>query len=607
MFMRKMRDSAKYVMLILSIAFVGWLVFEGINDMRGGGGGGELNPVVAEVGGHDVRYGEWNQYLQNRLAMARQSGRSLTEEDVRVVTEGAWESLIGTVLLQAELERLGVEVTDSEIRQAFLNQPPAELYNHPAFQTDGQFDIEKYRRFFSDPATDENTLLQIESYYRSLLPRNKLEALVRSGMYVSEADAWEFYKDTNERARVRFVRIDPNAAIPDSAVAVSDAEIRAYYNEHREDFTRPASARTNVVSLALRPTAADSAAARARAETLRERVAGGEDFAEVAQAESADPNSAPRGGDMGRRAREDIDPALADVAFDLPIGGVSEPVETSFGFHVLTVDSRTADSISMRQIYVPVEISPATEDSIFDLMDELEEIALRSDLVTAADSVGLPVRTDVTLTDGIDFIPGAGALGVAPDWALDPETLVGDLSQFFENATGFHVFELLGRQEEGIAPLADVSRTIRQTLVAEKKKERARERAQELVEAIDQGTSLEEAAARAGAQVEVSELFRRGDFVPGLGQGTEAVGAAFGLPVGGTSGVVDTGDGVAIIEVVEREEAARDGFEEVKQTLLEQLAFERTQEYVQSWLAALREEATVEDHRARLTSPESVS
>lgn len=600
MFMRKMRDSAKYVMLILALAFVGWLVFEGINDMRGGGGGGELNPVVAEVGGRDIRYGEWNQYLQNRLAVARQSGRSLTEEEVRVLTEGAWESLIGTVLLQAELERLGVEVTDSEIRQAFLNQPPAELYNHPAFQTDGQFDIEKYRRFFTDPATDENTLLQIESYYRSLLPRNKLEALVRSGTFVSESDAWEFYKDTNERARVRFARLDPTATVPDSAVSVSESEIRAYYNQHREDFVRPATARVNMVSLPLRPTAADSATARARAQTLRERVEGGEDFAEVARAESADPNSAPQGGEMGRRAREDIDPALGEVAFDLPIGRISEPVETPFGFHVLRVDSRTADSISMRQIFVPVEVSDATEDSIFDLMDELEEIALRADLVTAGDSVGLPVRTDVTLTDGVDFIPGAGALGVAPDWALDPQTMVGDLSQFFENASGFHVFELLGRQEEGVAPLADVSQSIRQTLVADKKKERARARAAELVDAIDSGASLEEIAARVGTGVEVTEPFRRGDFVPGLGQGTEAVGAAFGLPVGSTSGVVDAGDAVVILEVAEREEATREGFEEVKGALLDQLALERTREYVQSWLTALREEATVEDHRERL-------
>ncbi len=599
MFMRKMRGSAKYVMLILSIAFVGWLVFSRVTDIRGTSG---LNPVVADVAGREIHYSEWNAYLQNQLTLARQGDRSLNEEDVRVVTDQAWESLINTTLLQAELERLRVEVTDSEIRQAFLNQPPAELLNHPAFQTDGQFDIEKYRRFFTDPATDENTLLQIESYYRSILPRRKLEALVESATYVSDADAWQFYKDTNERARVRFVRVDPATAVPDSAVTVTDTELRTYYNAHRDDFTRPASARANMVSLALRPAAADTAAARARAEGLRERVAGGEDFAEVARAESGDPNTASRGGDMGRRARSSIDPTLAEIAFDLPIGRVSDVVPTSFGFHILRVDSRSRDSISMRQILVPVEVSAATEDSVFGVMDDLEGIGLRSNLPTAADSLGVPVRTDVTLTDGVDFIPGAGALGVAPDWALDPDTQIGDLSPFFENATGFHVFELLGRQEAGIAPLSDVTGAIRQILVARKKKERAREVAAGLVEALDGGASLDEAAARFGWTVDETEAFRRGDFVPGLGQGTEAIGEAFGVPVGSTSGVVDAGDAVAVLEVVDRQEATEEGFEEVKEALLRQLAFERTQEYVQNWLAALREQATIVDHRDRLSS-----
>ncbi|MDX1579442.1 MAG: SurA N-terminal domain-containing protein, partial [Gemmatimonadota bacterium] len=406
MFMRRMRDSAKYVMLVLALAFVGWLVFEGINDMRGGNVGGEVNPVVGVVAGRDIRYTQWNQFLTNELAVARQGNRALTDEEQRIARERAWETLVSSTLLQAELDRLGIRVSDAEIQQAFLTQPPQEMLSHPGFQTDGQFDIEKYRRFFTDPATDEATLLQLESYYRSLLPRAKLEALVESGIYVSDQEAWEFYRDTNETARVRFVRVDPAEAVPDSAIDISDAEIRAYYEEHAEDFTRPAQARVNMVSVPLRPTAEDTAAARARAVELRERVTTEEeDFAEVATAESGDPNSAADGGFMGRRARSDLDPVLAEAAFSLPVGRVSEPLETSFGFHLIQVDERSADSVSLRQIFVPVEVSFETEERAFDLQDELEEIALRTDLVTAADSVGLPVTTDLALTDGVDFVP----------------------------------------------------------------------------------------------------------------------------------------------------------------------------------------------------------
>ncbi|MGH7542239.1 MAG: SurA N-terminal domain-containing protein, partial [Gemmatimonadota bacterium] len=444
-----MRDSAKWVMLILALAFVGWLVFDWVQS-RGGDLGSQANPVVATIGGTEIQYDDWSVFLENRLALARQQGVSLTEEESRVVTEEAWEDLVSATILQSEIERLGLQVSDEEVRQAFLTRPPPEFLSHPAFQTDGRFDLAKYRRFFSDPSMDEQTLLEIEGYYRSILPRTKLRALISEAVYVSEDEAWRFFRDTNEQATVRYVRVDPAVMVPDSAVSVTDAEIRAHYDRHRDDFRRPASARVNMLSLTLQPSQADSAAARARADSLRQRILGGEAFEEIARAESADSVSGRQGGDVGKRARADLQPALAEAAYAVPVGEVSAPVQTPFGFHLLRVEERSDDSVSLRQIFVPIRVSPATEDSVFSLIDALEGIALQSDLVTAADSLGVPVRRDVVLTEDSDFVPGAGALGVAADWAIDePEVELGELSPFFENATGFHVIELLERREAG--------------------------------------------------------------------------------------------------------------------------------------------------------------
>lgn len=599
MFMRKMRDSAKWVMLILALAFVGWLVFDWVAS-RGGDLGAQANPVIGEVAGREIRYDDWNRFLQSRLEVARQSG-SLTEEQVRVATEEAWEELVSSTILQAEIDRLGLHVTDEEVRQAFLTRPPPELMSHPAFQTEGRFDLQKYQRFFADPAVDEQTLLGIESYYRSVLPRIKLQSLISEGIYVTEEEAWRFFRDTNERARVRFVRIDPTSAVPDTAASVTDAQVRDYYDEHRDEFERPASARVHMVSIPMQPSAADTASARTRIEELRQRILGGEPFAEVARAESGDTASARQGGDVGTRARDELQPAIADVAFSVPVGRVSEPVETPFGLHLVQVDERTADSVALRQIYVPVEMSRATEDSIFDLIDELEGIALRTDLPTAADSVGLPIRRDVVLSEDTEFVPGAGALGVAADWAIDdPEAVIGELSPFFENASGYHVFELLERRPAGVRPLAEVEPVIRQRLVAERKGERARELAARVPDAVAQGASFEEAAQRFGWSVEEAGPFTRRDFVPGLGQATEAIGAAFGQPIGEVGPPVGAGAAVAVLLVVERTEADRARFEEVKASLIQQLTLQRRQEYTDRWLAALRERGAVRDLRDRL-------
>ena len=87
--------------------------------------------------------------------------------------------------------------------------------------------------------------------------------------------------------------------------------------------------------------------------------------------------------------------------------------------------------------------------------------------------------------------------------------------------------------------------------------------------------------------------------MPGLGQGTEGSASARAA-VGALRGVLDAGDAVVVLEVLELEEATREGFEEVRDAVLGQLGFERSQQYVQKWLAALREDTVIEDHRARL-------
>lgn len=606
MFMRKMRSSAKWVMLMLSVAFVGWLVFDWVQS-RGGNLSSEINPVVGEVGGREIRYNEWNVYLQNQLQLARQQRGSMTEEDVRVVREQAWSDLVSQALLQSELERLDISVSDAEIRQAFLTQPPPEFLTHPAFQTEGRFDIQKYQQFFSDPSTDETLLLQIESYYRTVLPRNKLQSVIQEGIYVSEDEAWRFFRDTNETVRVRFLTLDPSSAVPDSLVTVSAAEVRDYYDANEDEFERPATARVNMLSLALRPTPADTAAALSRADSLRQRILDGEEFAEVARLESGDSISAERGGDVGRVTRDALDATLAEAAFSLAVGTVSEPVQSPFGYHVLQVDERTQDTVALRQIYVPIAPSAATEDSVFDLMDQLEEVALRSDLPTAADSLGITLRQDVTLADGADFVQGAGALGVAHEWALDEELELGELSPFFENASGFHLFELLGREGAGTIPLRDVELTIRGRLSAERRETVARDMVQGAVDALATGATLEVLTEQFGSTVQEAGPFKRSDFVPGLGQGTEAVGEAFGLPVGAMSGAVDAGTSIAVLEVVERVEADRGEFDQTREVILQQLTFQRRQDYVQRWLTALQTTTEVRDLRDRLTTTSTSS
>src|SRR5665811_2470207 len=101
------------------------------------------------------------------------------------------------------------------------------------------------------------------------------------------------------RDRVSFVAFEPER-IADSAVRVSDDEVRAYYDTHKKLFERPGTAKVSVIIVPRSVTATDSAAVRTHALALRAKILGGEKFEDIARAESADSVSAANGGSLGK-------------------------------------------------------------------------------------------------------------------------------------------------------------------------------------------------------------------------------------------------------------------------------------------------------------------
>jgi parvulin-like peptidyl-prolyl isomerase len=600
MMMRSIRANTKWIMLFLAVAFAGWLVFDWVQSRDSAAATG-LNPVIAVVNGHEIRYTRWSQELEVALQRARGLGDApLTDEESRQVERQAWDDMINNILIEQEIDRLGIQVTDAEVRQAFRVSPPPDLMQHPAFQSDGQFDYNKYLEFFSDPAVDEQLLLQIENYYRVMLPRIRLNQLLSQGGAVSDAQVWREFRDRNETATVTYISVDPATVTPDELEILED-ELRSYYADHRDDFLRPATATINIVSFSTTPSSLDSLAARATADSVRAEIAEGRlTFEDAAASFSADDSSAPNAGALGRFGRGDLLATLEEAAFALDEGETSEPVLSPRGYHLLRASDRTSDSVTIQHILLPIRLTLDSEDVLFDQMDSLEGFALIEGLQVGADSTGTPISKGVTVTEGFDFVPGAGALGVAVDWALDPITPLDEVSEFFRNATGYHILEVVERVPSGTFSFDDVRDQIRQILAAERRSVLAMQHAAQAMDGILSAASMEEAGQALGWPVDTAGPFTRREFVAGLGRDTEAVGAAFGMPVGNVEGPFDAGDAVVILRVDKRIEANILLFETMKEQLRAQLMLQAGQTNPAQWLAGLRERADVVDRRDRL-------
>jgi len=295
-----MRASAKYIWIFIVILFVGGFLLAQTSGLLG------RAPVtsttaVATVNGDDILATTWYQATQNLETEATQrSSQTISLDDRQRLMDQAYDQLVSDALLRQEYKRRGITVTDDEILQAARYNPPPALLQSPDLQTDGQFDPAKYQRFLTSPmARQQGLLYQLEQYYRTEIPKEKLFDQIASDVYVSEDQLWRRFQDQNDTAQISFVAFAPER-ISDSAVRVSDDEVRAYYDTHKKLFERSGTAKVSILIIPRVVTSADSAAVRAHALALRAKILGGEKFEDIARAESADSGSAANGGSLGK-------------------------------------------------------------------------------------------------------------------------------------------------------------------------------------------------------------------------------------------------------------------------------------------------------------------
>jgi len=600
MMMRTIREKTRYAIVFLAVAFAAWLAFEGIQSRETSAATGS-NPVIGVVNGEQIRFSQWSDASTNSLARARaQKGGILTDEETRQAEEDAWEQMIRLIVIEQEIDRIGIQVTDGEISQAFRVSPPPDLARDPAFQTDGQFDYAKYQAFFADPSVDEQLLRAIEDYYRDEIPRRRFEQQLLAGVAVSDAEAWQEFQAQNETAVVTYVSVDPASVVSDADIQIPESDARSYYRANRDDFKRPATALVRLVSVSTVPTGSDTSSALALADSVRAEVIAGRLEFEAAAAEfSADTATGANGGALGQYTADQLVEPINTAVVNLDVGEISDPVRTAAGFHLMHVTARTADTASVSHIVFPIELSPQGEDELFGRMDDLEGVALSDGLAAAADSLDVSLRDDVTLTDGFDFVPGAGSLGVAVDWALDANTALGELSEFYENGSGFHLVELVSRTEAGTFEFEEVRNQIETVLRTERRGEAARGIIEQRL--ADLGDAdIESLAADTGWPIQTTEAVTRRQFVPGLGRDTEALGAAFASPLGVTDGPFAAGENFVVLRVDQRTDADGQLFDVMKSQLRAQMEAQLSQRRAVAWIEALRQQAVVVDHRGRL-------
>ncbi len=598
----RMRANAKYIWYFAAAAFVAIFLFGQTSGLLGRGPN-TSSSIVATVNGRDIPLTVWLEAIRRQEQQTSQRlGRQLTLDEEEQLKQEVFDQLVQEILLEQEYARRQVHVSDDEVIEAARSSPPPEFLQAPELQTDGHFDEQKYQRFLTSPmARTQGVLAGLEALYRSEIPREKLFGQVASDVYVTDDQLWNVWRDTHDSSQISWVAYHPDA-VPDSAIKISDAEMRQYYDTHHAELTRKGTGVLSLLRIPRTVTAADSAIVRKHLLDLRDEITHGASFADVAKRESADSTSAANGGSLGWGKRGRFVPEFERALWSLKAGQMSGPVLTPYGYHLIRVDDQKGDSALVSHLLLRIQQSDSSAARTNARADSLEKLASQSEdpaaFNRAATALGLPI-TQVRATEGAPVFWNGRQVPSVGVWAFNGGAHVGSTSDLVDAQDAYYLARIDSLTPGGLPTFEAAKPAIRSMLGAQKALDLLLPRAQALSQEAAR-TSLQHAADAQHLRVTQSPTFTPTSYVPDVGQLNQVVGAAFGLPVGAVSSPIRISDAIYVIRIDRRVPADHAAWEKQKSDQRQTLLRTLRQQRVRSYLEDLRQSARITDNRAAI-------
>ncbi len=629
-FMRKHARSSfiKIVFWMIIVVFVFW----GVGVMVAGSSGERMN-VAAMVDGEPISAQQYARAHERMERVYRELYReNLSPQLLAQLNLGqrALDDLVTDVLLRREAGRLGLQVTDDEVRDSILEIP--------TFQDGARFDRARYLNALR---ASRITPAEFEESQRESLLVSKLEGIITDGMTASDREVRDLYALESEKANLTFVKV-PFSQFKDT-VTVSDAEVADYYEKNKERFRKPATVtiayvpyttehfgeKVPVEEQAIQdyyeahqsdyeqpdklhlqhilfafPAGADDAKKaeiKAKAEALlpEARKGGTAEFAELAKKNSDDQLSVENGGDLGTVGPGALEAPLDAAASALNAGDVSEPVESSRGIHLIRLVEKVPGGVKPLaevhdEIKKALQSRGADEAARDALAADLDKARAGTSLEDLAAARGLTVTTTQPVAHG-QPIPGVKGFSLANSALVAEKDAV---DQVMDPEPPYYLFKVVDKAESTVPPLDDVKAAIAETLKTQKTKEAARTAADEvLASAKTAGTvdALVAAAKAKGYTVDETGPFIRSNAVPKLAPAPiqdEVFALTSAAPLG-TKAFLAT-DGAVVVALKERTPADEAGLtDEKKQQLRDQAVARKRQDVLEAYRNTLRERADI--------------
>lgn len=595
--------------------------------------------VVAEVDGSPI----YGRLLNERVQQMRQQVLSQSPGvdpallESFIGPEMVLQGLVNNELLAVEARNAGLTVSEEQAARLVVEIPQ--------FQgDDGKFSAEAFEQFVRGRGMNQRSFIrslrqdlllnQVRSGFedtdfalpaevaeqrrlaeqqRDIRYVRKTVAELAAGYDVSEEDIQAWYDAnqntfmTPEGLRLQYIAIDPAQLAGETEI--TEEQIQAEYASRRaamEQVAARAERRRAAHVLVAVNDEQSSAEAEQKIATLQDRLAMGEDFADLARDASDDASTASAGGELGLVGRGDLPESMEQALFALAEGEVSAPVVTDAGYHLvklLSVQTRELPAVEESRDAIVADLEKrAAEVRAIELADRLEELAFEhSDLQTPSEQLGLTLETTdwLTLAQSDGLLQHAVVREAVTSSAVRDQGMNSELLQLPDGRSLVLRIDQVRPAEP--MPLAEVRDRIRSSIQRERALVEIDSLTESGREAVAGGADIDALAAVVGAEVRNQDGLTRTDAVPSA----EVVRAAFSAPrPADGSGAVEVlrlanGDLVALSVVAVRDGGAQLSETEEAMALAELASVEGSRSLRQA-LMLLRNTTAVDIYESRL-------
>jgi len=553
----KMREIAPVMMIVILVVFVGGTIFLDWG-MNATGQGRATN--AGKINGKEVSLEYFDRLVSMERMRMQEQMTDIPPHQYRMIPNQVWNQEVSRILLENVVKSMKLGATDEEVFQYLKRNPVPGLDTASIFMTDGRFDTTKYVQWLSTPQTYTMYpwMIDIERQVRDMvLPGQKIDALLKAGVFVSPAEAAHDHAMRNNKATFEFVKIESRNFRNESA-EVSDNMISNYYRANQSRFMQDEQVELYFVRFPKTATFSDEQATLQEIIDLKKQIESGEyTFEAAAQNESDDEGSALKGGDLGWFGKGAMVAEFEAAAFTSEIGVISEPVKTMFGFHIIKVEERTEEDgeirVKARHILRKNLPSDETLDNLSDKAEELRKVMVQKGFAEAAKS-----DPSIMLDSTGFFKRGAqpqrlGTVSGAASFAFSRKQ--GEVSDVLDSENAFYLVSVKEKLKKGAAPLERVRPQIVEALRDTLAVQEARKHAAAVLEKVKSGVPLEDIAASDNKLITgtATDAVVMG-FVPQLGYASKTASAALTIPEGKVSGIIEERGGFSVVRVLSRGE-----------------------------------------------------